>query len=192
MSDEAKSEETEADAAADDESEGKGGTAGLKKKALLFGLPALILLFAAAGAFMLFGGGGDKPRATAEAGHAVDGAPDGAGVVDAQGAASAHGEYVFYELPEMLVNINTEDGEAKYLKLKLVLELRDEALVETLDARLPRVIDQYQTFLRELRVEDLSGSAGMYRLRHELLRRVNLAVAPAEVNNVLVEEILFR
>lgn len=180
---------TDGESGAENEEEApkKGG---LKKKLLLFGLPVVILLLGGAGAMMLLGGGDDgESHAAAEGEH---GEAAGEGGADSHGQVTAGGEYVFYELPEMLVNINSEDGETKYLKLKLVLELEDEALIETLDARLPRVVDQYQTFLRELRVEDLSGSAGMYRLRHELLRRVNLAVAPAQVNNVLVDEILFR
>ncbi|MBA4802360.1 MULTISPECIES: flagellar basal body-associated FliL family protein [Euryhalocaulis] len=184
---------TDGESGAENEEEApkKGG---LKKKLLLFGLPVVILLLGGAGAMMLLGGGGDEGESHASAaGEHGEAADDGHGGGDAShGVATAGGEYVFYELPELLVNINSEDGETKYLKLKLVLELEDEALIETLDARLPRVVDQYQTFLRELRVEDLSGSAGMYRLRHELLRRVNLAVAPAQVNNVLVDEILFR
>lgn len=181
MSDETDRENGAEEAAEGEESAKKKG--GLKKKLLLFGLPVVILLLGGAGAFLLLGGGGEDK--VAEAGEDAHGGDQGEAVAEA-------GDYYFYELPEMLVNINSEDGDTKYLKLKLILEIEDPELTAVLDERLPRVMDQYQSFLRELRVEDLAGSAGMYRLKHELLRRANLAVAPAEVNNVLVDEILFR
>jgi flagellar protein FliL len=57
---------------------------------------------------------------------------------------------------------------------------------------MPVLTDQFQAFLRELRVDDISGSAGTYRLRMELLRRVNLALAPAQANAVLIEEMLVQ
>jgi flagellar FliL protein len=78
------------------------------------------------------------------------------------------------------------------LKLKLTLEAPDDAAVTALTDSIPRVNDQFTTFLRELRTDDLSGSAGAYRLRLELLRRVNLAIAPAHVNAVLIEEMLVQ
>lgn len=184
MSDETDREDGAAEAEGEEAAGQKKG--GLKKKLLMFGLPVVILILGGAGAFLLLGGGGDEKLA--EAGHAGAGG-DGA---HGEATAAAAEELYFYELPEMLVNINSEDGDTKYLKLKLILEIKDPELTAVLDERLPRVMDQYQSFLRELRVEDLAGSAGMYRLKHELLRRANLAVAPAEVNNVLVDEILFR
>ena len=56
----------------------------------------------------------------------------------------------------------------------------------------PRIIDHFQVYLRELRVEDLRGSAGIYRLREELLARVNAAVKPTKVENVLFREVLVQ
>ena len=47
-------------------------------------------------------------------------------------------------------------------------------------------------FTRELRVEDLRGSAGVQRLREELLMRVNTAVHPIEVRDVLFKEMLVQ
>jgi flagellar FliL protein len=105
----------------------------------------------------------------------------------------SHGEdVVFVQLPEMLVNITGPDGRPAYLKLKLTLEAPDDATVATLTEHVPRVSDQFNGFLRELRTEDLAGSAGAYRLRLELLRRVNLTIAPAQINAVLIEEMLVQ
>ena len=46
--------------------------------------------------------------------------------------------------------------------------------------------------MRELRVNDLEGSAGLYRLREELLRRVNVAVYPAKIDAVLFKDIVVQ
>ena len=99
---------------------------------------------------------------------------------------------VFYELPEMLVNINTGGRKATFLKIKVALELENEADIPKVEAVMPRVVDNFQVYLRELRIEDLKGSAGMYRLREELLTRVSAAVAPVKVNDVLFKEMLVQ
>ena len=99
---------------------------------------------------------------------------------------------VFVALPEMLVNITGADGRPAYLKLKLTLEAPDDEAVEALTLKFPRVSDQFNGFLREMRTDDLAGSAGTYRLRLELLRRVNLVIAPAQINAVLIEEMLVQ
>ena len=96
------------------------------------------------------------------------------------------------ELPDLVVNMQTADGRPTYLKLKLTLELPDESSAETLEPNLPRLQDMFQTFLRELRPEDLSGSQGSYQLRMEILRRVNLVIAPSRANAVLIEEMLIN
>jgi flagellar FliL protein len=57
---------------------------------------------------------------------------------------------------------------------------------------MPRIIDSAQVFLRELRLDDLQGSAGMLRLREELMRRINAAVSPVEVRDVLFKEIIVQ
>jgi flagellar FliL protein len=99
---------------------------------------------------------------------------------------------VFYTPPDIVVNMQTADGRPTFLKLKLTFELPDHDTADTLDEDMPRLQDMYQTFLRELRPEDLTGSQGTYQLRMELLRRVNLVAAPAKVNTVLIEEMLIN
>ena len=88
--------------------------------------------------------------------------------------------------------MQTADGRPTFLKLKLTLELPDQESVDALEPNLPRLQDMFQTFLRELRPEDLSGSQGSYQLRMELLRRVNLVMAPSKANAVLIEEMLIN
>ncbi len=99
---------------------------------------------------------------------------------------------VFYDLPEMLVNINTGGRKSVFLKIRVSLELDSSDEIVQVESVMPRIIDNFQVYLRELRIEDLKGSAGMYRLREELLKRVNVAVAPAKVNDVLFKEMLVQ
>jgi flagellar protein FliL len=99
----------------------------------------------------------------------------------------------FVEVPEMLVNLVGLPGErVQYLKVRVMLEVKEEKQVEAIKPTLPRVTDIFQTYLRELRPADLNGSAGLFRLKEELTRRVNLAVSPSQVNAVLLKEIVVQ
>ena len=99
----------------------------------------------------------------------------------------------FVEVPDMLVNLVGAPGErVQYLKVKLVLEVKEEKLIEVIKPTLPRVTDLFQTYLRELRPSDLNGSAGLFRLKEELTKRVNLALAPNAVSAVLFKEIVVQ
>src|ERR1700682_1404669 len=95
---------------------------------------------------------------------------------------------VFVEVPDMMVNLVGLPGErVQYLKVKVVLEVREEKQVEAIKPAMPRVTDIFQTYLRELRPSDLNGSAGLFRLKEELTRRVNAALSPSPGNAVLFQ-----
>jgi flagellar FliL protein len=99
----------------------------------------------------------------------------------------------FVDLPEVMVNLQGgAAGRSSYLKAKIVLEVEDAKLADQVRPLLPRVMDAFQTYLREMRSSDLEGSAGLYRVRDELTRRVNLAVAPSKINAVLFKEIVVQ
>jgi flagellar FliL protein len=99
----------------------------------------------------------------------------------------------FVEVPDMLINLVGGPGErVQYLKVKVVLEVKEEKQVEAIKPSMPRVTDIFQTYLRELRPTDLSGSAGLFRLKEELTRRVNAVVSPIQVNAVLFKEIVVQ
>lgn len=99
----------------------------------------------------------------------------------------------FVDVPDMLVNLVGAPGErVQYLKLKLVLEVKEEKQAEAIKPALPRVTDLFQTYMRELRPSDLNGSAGLFRLKEELTKRVNLALAPNQVNAVLFKEVVIQ
>ena len=99
----------------------------------------------------------------------------------------------FVEVPDMMVNLVGAPGErVQYLRVKVVLEVKEEKQVETIKPSMPRVTDLFQTYLRELRPTDINGSAGLFRLKEELTRRVNVALAPSQVNAVLFKEIVIQ
>jgi flagellar FliL protein len=192
--------------AANENDQGEGGEGGEgeapakkrlsgKKLVLFFILPAVLVLGGggAAAYLLLFHGG--APEQHAEAGHEKSAAAEhiGEATPGPHGTTITQGEnVVFVTLPEMLVNISGADGRPAFLKLKLTIEAPNNETVTTLTAQAPRVVDEFNGFLRELRTDDLAGSAGAYRLRLELLRRVNLAIAPAQVNAVLIEEMMVQ
>jgi len=100
---------------------------------------------------------------------------------------------VFVDLPEVLVNLsNTGTERTQYLKIKIVLEVPEQKVVTQITPIMPRVMDAFQTYLRELRPSDLEGSAGLYRLKEELTRRVNASISPNRINAVLFKEIVVQ
>jgi flagellar FliL protein len=102
------------------------------------------------------------------------------------------GPSVYYEVPEMLVNLNSSGRKTGYLKISVSLEVGSEEDFTRLDLVLPRIVDDFQVYLRELRIEDLHGSAGLQRLREELFMRVSNAAAPTVVRDVLFREMLVQ
>ncbi|WP_420566464.1 flagellar basal body-associated FliL family protein [Thalassobaculum sp.] len=155
------------------------------KRLIIFA--AVIVLFLVGGgvgaAFMLgLFGGSEPPPAEATEGEA---APAAAPPPQASRA-------FFFEVPDLIVNLNTNGRKSTFLKIKIALELEGPQDTDRINEVLPRIVDNFQVYLRELRVDDLNGSAGMYRLREELLRRVNLAARPVRVRDVLFKEMLVQ
>ena len=101
-------------------------------------------------------------------------------------------EAVFLPIPDIVVNLKTKSGQPRFLRLRVQLELQSEAQKESVDQVMPRVVDQFQTYLREMRVQDLEGSAGIYRLQKELIARVNSAADPIDLKDVLFQEMLIQ
>ncbi len=99
---------------------------------------------------------------------------------------------VFVDLPEMVANLNAPGRRPAYIKLKARVELAKAGDQAAFIAAQPRVIDLFQTYLREMRPEELRGSAGTYRLRAELIARANIAVTPARITDVLFSELLVQ
>ena len=98
----------------------------------------------------------------------------------------------FVDLPDMTVNLSVGQDRPQYLRVKVALEVTDAKVADQIKPIMPRVIDAFQLYLREMRPSDIEGSAGIFRLRDELTRRVNTAVHPARVNAVLFREIVVQ
>jgi flagellar FliL protein len=99
---------------------------------------------------------------------------------------------VFYALPDLLVSLNTGERRSTFLKVRISLQLQNAEDQPRIERLLPRLIDYCQVYLRELRLDELRGSAGTTRLREELLRRISAAVAPVQVTDVLFGEIFVQ
>lgn len=98
----------------------------------------------------------------------------------------------YYNLPEFLVNLNTGGKQTSFIKMEVTLEVPTEGDNDAIDSRMPRITDSFNTYLRELRAGDIAGSAGLYRLREELLLRINKIIYPNKVNDVLFREIIIQ
>ncbi|SRR5258708_1709865 len=157
----------------DEDASKSDGVAAPKSKLKLIIAAAAMLVLAGGGAtwFFLFRGHAEEVRAEA----ALPKPP------------------VFIEVPDLLVNLVGLPGErVQYLKVKIVLEVKDAPQVELIKPTMPRVTDLFQTYMRELRPSDLNGSAGLFRLKEELTRRVNAAISPGQVTAVLFKEIVVQ
>ena len=145
---------------------------GAKKKRMIFIAAALLLLGGGGGggAYMMLAGGGDKAEAEGE---------------DAPEAAAA-----FVDVPPMTVNLRSPDGQSRFLKLRFVLVPKEEAQQEALKEKLPLILDSFQPFLRELRPEDLAGSAAVFRLKEEMLVRAAGIAGSDMVRDVLIQDLI--
>jgi flagellar FliL protein len=151
------------------------------KRLIIFAaILVLVLIGAGVGGAMFLLGGDPPPPVETEEGAAAPQPPP------------ADTRSYFLELPDLIVNLNTNGRKSTFLKIKVALELQGSGDVEHINELMPRIVDNFQVYLRELRVDDLNGSAGMYRLREELLRRVNLAARPVKVEDVLFKEMLVQ
>lgn len=168
MAEENKVEENVAENAESEASE----SGGKKSNILVLGVIGLLVILSSIGGFLLIKTSGEGNEEVSEV---VAPIPS-----------------VFFEMPEIIVSLSGHSSNIRYLKLVLSLELataEDQALVE---AQLPKITDEFQTYLRQLRLEDLRGSVGTYRLKEALLLRVNQVVQPVESKDVLIKEMLIQ
>ena len=99
---------------------------------------------------------------------------------------------VFLDMPAMIANLDTDPTQPRYIKLKARIEVAAGADASAVQRLMPRIVDLFQTYLRELRPRDLQGAAGTYRLREELINRADVAVAPAKIRDVLFVEMIVQ
>jgi len=166
---------------AEDEVDGEAESAS-SKSGWLPKLSPKMMIIAGAAAVLVLAGGGTGAYFLLFSGHK-----------EAAEQADLAKPAVFVDLPDVLVNLaNAGNDRTQYLKVKITLEVPDQALAKQITPVMPRVMDAFQTYLRELRPTDLDGSAGLYRLKEELTRRVNVAIAPSRITAVLFKEIVVQ
>ncbi|MEO8756477.1 MAG: flagellar basal body-associated FliL family protein [Devosia sp.] len=157
-----------------EEGEAQAAKKGISKRLLIIGAAGLVVLLAAGAGLYFF----------VFAGH---------GAADASKTPIAAPDSFIFNLPSMTVNLN-DDGAAgdSFLKLTVALEVANEGVMKEIQPRMAKVVDAFQVYLRELRKSDLEGSEGIYRLKEELRRRVNVAIFPAQIDGILFKEILVQ
>lgn len=146
-----------------------------KKKKIIAGAIAVVLVLAGTGGALMLGGGGDAGEETAEAETAGEG---------------TDGTTNFVEVPAMVINLRTSDGQARFLKLRFLLAAASPTDMVVIQTKLPQILDRYQPFLRELRPDDLAGSAAVYRLKEELLLRAGDVLGAGVVTDVLIQDMI--
>jgi flagellar FliL protein len=150
------------------------------RKLLMIAGGGVLLLLVGIGAglyFFVFSGSDDEPVQTASAVPQMPAVPP---------------QVAYYDMPDLIANIQSADGSPMYLKLVVSLELYTPEEKAGIDALKLRIVDQFQGYLRELRADDLKGSAGIMRVKEELLRRTNVAAAPYKVRDVLLKEMIIQ
>lgn len=166
------------------------------KLILLITIPLLVLAGGGAAAYFFFFAKKEAPVAAGP-----DGAPlaEGeAGKSPEEGAASTEEatkdvkpeNTFFHALPEMMVNLNTENNKISFLKFQATLEIDDQKSVEKLTKVMPRILDTIQVYVRELTVNDLKSSLGIEKLRQELLKRIVLIAKDVKIYDILFPEML--
>lgn len=155
---------------------------------------AVVALLVIVGIVSLFGGddapSGDDPELERLAQEAAD-RRDQAAQLE-QDRSNEDLQLLFVELDEQRFNLNTGGQGSSFLSAKITLEVDRESYRDDLRVKMPRILDEFNTYMRELRPEDLDGSAGIFRLKEELLMRINQAVAPTRVKDVLFQQFLVQ
>lgn len=98
----------------------------------------------------------------------------------------------FVDMPDILVNLQAPGARMRFLKLRVSLEVPDDATAQVVKTVMPRIQDSFQLYLRALTVEDLAGPDGVQRLKEDLVARSSLAVDPVRISDVLVKEMLVQ
>ena len=172
------------DKAADDEAVadgeevlvGEGAAAAARprrKKLLIIGAAAaLVLVGGGTGAALLMGGGEAETEVAAHDGGEDD-------VLNQP-----------VDVPPLLVNLRSPDNAPHFLKVHVLLVPGPKSSAEALKNKVPVLLDVYQPFLRELRPEDLAGSAAVFRIKEQLLVRARETLGDGHVKDVLVQDLI--
>lgn len=165
----------EEDEPLEDGEEGEEGAEGKKKK-----IPLMMMIIAGVVVLVIGGGAGAYFMGV------FGGEPQTPEEIEAAAPS------IYFDIPEMVVNLASGRERAQYLKLKIAIEVDSLVNLGSLKPKMPRIQDMFQVYLREMRRSDLEGSAGVYRLKQELMRRINVTIHPAKIKRVLFKEIIIQ
>lgn len=167
----------------------EAGKLGGKKIGLIIAV-LVVLIGAGAGAAYFFGLFDSLLGKTEQTEEHAEEAP--AVALDEHGKP-IEAKITYYQLPEFLVNLSTNNSQTSFIKMKVTLKLPSQNEQLVVEERMAELQNEFNTYLRDLRSSDLAGSAGMYRLQEELLSRANRILAPqARVDKILFTEILIQ
>jgi len=167
------------------------------KKLVIFGGAGVVALLVVLGVMSLFGGEEAPDEQDTEDAVLEKMAEDAAEKRDEQEQLEQDKtveelQTLFVEIPDQLYNLNTGGQGTSFLQAQISLEVDRESFRAELNAKMPRILDEFNAYMRELRPEDLDGAAGIFRLKEELLMRINQAVAPTRVKDVLFRQFLVQ
>jgi len=168
--------ENEETALEGEEGEGQEGESPPKKKKLILIIIVVILLLGGGGAALYFAGM----------------LPIGGNSSDKEIDPKLVPKIIYHDLEEFIVNLNNPGKQVSFLKMRITLELPNLLTKTIIESKLPRIRDNFQLYLRELRNSDLQGSSGIHRLKEELILRINKVIAPEKVSDILFEEIIVQ
>ena len=135
----------------------------------LIGLGALLVVGLGAGGFALWSSGGEEAEAVTP-------------------AVSSSAKFV--DAPPMLINVHDADGRAHFLKLRFVIVAANENKADEVKDKMPLIVDSLQSFLRELRPDDLAGSAAVYRIKEEMMVRMRRGFGAGSIQDVLIQDLI--
>lgn len=160
-----------------------------KKKLIIIGAAAgVLLLGGGGGAAMMLSGGSAKAETAVDAGHGAEAEPAEEG--ESGGHGGGDSKEAFVDVPAMVVNLRSPDGASRFLKIHFMIVPGAKGTVDGLKEKLPLILDAYQPFLRELRPEDLAGSAAVFRIKEEMLIRATDVAGAGSVKDILIQDLV--
>jgi len=163
------------------------------KKLVIVGVGVVVALLVGVGLMTILGGDEETPPEDTELEQMAEEAAAKRDQVQAEEDKTAEElKLLFVEVEEQLYNLNTGGEGTSFLKAKIILEIDRERFRTDVEAKMPRILDEFNVYMRELRPEDLDGAAGIFRLKEELLMRINQAVAPTRVKDVLFQKFIVQ
>lgn len=146
-----------------------------KKRIIIIAIVILLLVGIGVGAFLFFKKNASKKEEAKEAKPVV-----------------IEEKSIYLDLEDFIVNLSTGDGKPRFLKMVVSLEISNDEDKLKIIGSMPKIRDSFQIYLRELRAEDLRGSESLFRLREELLFRINKVMYPVAVKDILFNEVLVQ